>query len=109
MSMKITDNYWQTTIEPFNQDATFENDMNEFIEQLTSLVNVYIQYSKGYADILYEDLKIDDLSRRIDSITSRLVMISYKDKQNVLEIFPLRNRIQKLIEILEAENNRIKR
>jgi ATP-dependent Lon protease len=100
------DNYWQGTIRRFNQSVERSPRINSLVGRLTSLVDQYVRQNPENVDVLHADLQIDDPSRLADSIASHL-KIGVEDKQGVLEVFPLHERLTRLIELVEIELDKL--
>jgi ATP-dependent Lon protease len=100
------ESYWQATIRRANQPIERSPRVNALVGRLTSLVDQYVRQNPENVDALHSDLQIDDPSRLADSITSHL-KIGVEDKQGVLEIFPLHERLSRLIEIVEIELDKL--
>lgn len=100
------DNYWQATIRRMPIPAERSPRINALVGRLTSLVDQYVRQNPESVDSLHSDLQIEDPSRLVDSIANHL-KIPVEDKQGILEIFPLHERLTRLIEIVEVELDKL--
>ncbi|MEW6730656.1 MAG: endopeptidase La [Acidobacteriota bacterium] len=106
MRIDEQENYWVATVRRLPQSSERSPRINALVGRLTSLVDQYVRQNPENVDVLHSDLQIDDPSRLADSITSHL-KISIEDKQGVLEIFLLHERLMRLIEIVEIELDKL--
>ncbi|MBI4853538.1 MAG: endopeptidase La [Acidobacteria bacterium] len=100
------ENYWQAVIRRTSQPIERSPRINALVGRLTSLIDQYVRQNPENVDSLHSDLQIEDPSRLVDTITSHL-KISVEDKQGILEIAPLHERLVRLIEIVEIELDKL--
>ncbi|MFY9221457.1 MAG: LON peptidase substrate-binding domain-containing protein, partial [Blastocatellia bacterium] len=100
------DDYWQAVIRRTNQPTERSPRINALVGRLTSLIDQFVRQNPENVDSLHSDLQIDDPSRLADTVASHL-KINVEDKQGVLEIFPLHERLIRLIEIVEIELDKL--
>jgi ATP-dependent Lon protease len=100
------DDYWQAVIRRTNQPTERSPRINALVGRLTSLIDQFVRQNPENVDNLHSDLQIDDPSRLADTVASHL-KINVEDKQGVLEIFPLHERLIRLIEIVEIELDKL--
>lgn len=101
-----TDSYWQATIRRLSQPPERSPRINALVGRLTSLVDQYVRQSSEGVDVLHSDLQIEDPVRLTDSIASHL-KIGVEEKQSILEVFTLHERLMKLIEVIEIELDKL--
>lgn len=95
-------NYWQATVRRVAQHPERSPRINALVGRLTSLVDQYVRQSSEGVEVLHSDLQIEDPVRLADSIASHL-KIGVEEKQSILEVFALHERLMKLIEVIEVE------
>lgn len=100
------ENYWRAVIRRTSQPIERSPRINALVGRLTSLIDQYVRQNPENVDSLHSDLQIDDPSRLADTVTSHL-KISVEDKQGILEIAPLHERLVRLIEIVEVELDKL--
>ncbi len=100
------DDYWQAVIRRTSQPTERSPRINALVGRLTSLIDQFVRQNPENVDSLHSDLQIDDPSRLADTVASHL-KINVEDKQGVLEIFPLHERLIRLIEIVEIELDKL--
>lgn len=100
------ESYWQAVVRRTNQPIERSPRINALVGRLTSLIDQYVRQNPENVDNLHSDLQIDDASRLVDAVTSHL-KIGVEDKQGILEIFPLHERLVRLIEIVEVELDKL--
>lgn len=96
------DNYWQAIVRRSRPLVERGPRINALVGRLTSLVDQYVRQNPENVDALHGDLQLEDPSRLADSVTTHL-KISIEEKQGILEIFSLQDRLIRLIEIVEVE------
>ncbi|HEX8070157.1 MAG TPA: endopeptidase La [Pyrinomonadaceae bacterium] len=85
------------------QAAEAGQRVEAFIQRIAQLVEQHMRLAPdAQTDALQTALRNQDPSHLADALASQL-RISVEDKQGLLEIFSLHNRLQRLIEILEGE------
>jgi ATP-dependent Lon protease len=109
-SVRIEDNgeYWLAILRRTAIPPEPRSRVNALVGRISSLVDQYVRQSTELSnpETLTAALRNDDPSRLADTIASNL-KISVEDKQGLLEIFPLQNRLIRLIEVLEIELDKI--
>ncbi|MCI0489428.1 MAG: endopeptidase La [Blastocatellia bacterium] len=109
-SVRVEDDgaYWVATLRKAPQTSEPRSRLNALIGRAGSLVDQYVRQSTELAnpETLTSALRNDDPARLCDSIASNL-KISVEDKQGLLEIFSLQDRLVRLIEVLEVELEKI--
>lgn len=76
---------------------------SQLIGRISSLIDQYVRQSHDVnLESLHSALRIEEPSRLADTIANNL-KISVEDKQGLLEIFPVHERLMRLVEILEIE------
>lgn len=98
--------YWQAVIRRTPQTVERSPRINALVGRLTSLIDQYVRQNPENVDSLHGDLQIEDPSRLADTIASHL-RLTVEDKQGILEIFPLHERLSRLIEIVEVELDKL--
>src|SRR5438128_317650 len=100
--------YWLATLRKAPQTTEARSRLNTLIGRVGSLVDQYVRQSTELSnpEALTSALRNDDAARLCDSIASNL-KISVEDKQGLLEIFPLSDRLARLAEVLEIELEKI--
>ncbi len=109
-SVRVEDSgeYWQATLRKAPQSFEPRSRLNALIGRIGSLVDQYVRQSTELTnpETLTAALRNDEPARLCDAIASNL-KISVEDKQGLLEIFPLQDRLVRLIEVLEVELEKI--
>jgi ATP-dependent Lon protease len=109
-SVRIEDNgeYWNATLRKTPQTIEPRSRLNALVGRVSSLVDQYVRQSTELAnpETLTAALRNEDPARLCDIIASNL-KISVEDKQGLLEIFSLQDRLIRLIEVLEVELEKI--
>lgn len=109
-SVRIEDNgdYWLATLRKAAHAAESRSKVNALVGRVSSLVDQYVRQSTELSnpETLTAALRNDDPARLADTLASNL-KISVEDKQGLLEIFPVQNRLIRLIEVLEIELDKI--
>src|SRR5437870_3591604 len=100
--------YWLATLRKAPQTTEPRSRLNSLIGRVGSLVDQYVRQSTELAnpETLTAALRNDDPARLCDTIASNL-KISVEDKQGMLEIFSLSDRLARLVEVLEVELEKI--
>jgi ATP-dependent Lon protease len=103
-----TGDYWLATLRKAQETAEPRSRLHTLIGRIGSLVDQYVRQSTDLSnpETLTAALRNDDPSRLCDTIASNL-KISVEDKQGLLEIFPLQERLTRLVEVLEVELEKI--
>jgi ATP-dependent Lon protease len=103
-----TDDYWLATVRKAPQSNESRSRLNALIGRVGSLVDQYVRQSTDLAnpETVTAALRIDDPARLCDTVASNL-KLSVEDKQGLLEIFPLYDRLVRLTEVLEVELEKI--
>jgi ATP-dependent Lon protease len=109
-SVRIDDNgdYWLATLRKAVTPPEPRSRVNALVGRVSSLVDQYVRQSTELSnpETLTAALRNEDPGRLADTVASNL-KISVEDKQGLLEIFPLQNRLIRLIEVLEIELDKI--
>src|SRR5262252_2136581 len=109
-AVRIEDNgdFWLATLRRPHQVAEARARLNALVGRVSSLVDQYVRQSTELAnpETLTAALRNEDPARLCDIIASNL-KISVEDKQGLLEIFSLQDRLIRLIEVLEIELEKI--
>jgi ATP-dependent Lon protease len=109
-SVRVEDNsdHWVATLRKAPQTPEPRSRLNALIGRVGSLVDQYVRQSTELSnpETLTAALRNDDPARLCDTIASNL-KISVEDKQGLLEIFSLQDRLARLIEVLEVELEKI--
>jgi ATP-dependent Lon protease len=109
-SVRIEDtgDYWLATLRKPGQTAESRTRINTLVGRVSSLVDQYVRQSTELAnpETLTAALRNEDPARLCDVIASNL-KISVEDKQGLLEIFSLQDRLARLVEVLEIELEKI--
>ncbi|HEX5734015.1 MAG TPA: endopeptidase La, partial [Blastocatellia bacterium] len=109
-SVRVEDNgdYWLATLRKASLPVEPRSRLNALIGRVGSLVDQYVRQSTELTnpETLTAALRNDDPARLCDTIASNL-KISVEDKQGLLEIFSLQDRLARLIEVLEVELEKI--
>src|SRR6266481_5830173 len=109
-SVRIEDegDYWLATLRKAPQTVEPRSRLNSLIGRVGSLVDQYVRQSTELSnpETLTSALRNDDAARLCDTIASNL-KISVEDKQGLLEIFSLSDRLARLVEVLEVELEKI--
>ena len=109
-SVRVEDNgeFWLATLRKSSQPAEPRSRLNSLIGRIGSLVDQYVRQSTELTnpETLTAALRNDDPARLCDTIASNL-KISVEDKQGLLEIFSLQDRLARLVEVLEVELEKI--
>lgn len=100
------DGYWVATVRRSPALVDRSPRVNALVSKLTSLVDQYARQNPENPENLHADLQIEDPSRLADAIANHL-KISVEEKQSVLELFSLSDRLNRLIEILDIELEKI--
>ncbi|HXG64317.1 MAG TPA: endopeptidase La [Blastocatellia bacterium] len=107
---RVEDNkdYWVATLRKAPQVVEPRAKLNSLIGRVGSLVDQYVRQSTELSnpETLTAALRNDDPARLCDTIASNL-KISVEDKQGLLEIFSLQDRLVRLVEVLEVELEKI--
>jgi ATP-dependent Lon protease len=103
-----SDDYWLATVRKAPQSSESRARLNALIGRIGSLVDQYVRQSTDLAnpETVTAALRIDDPARLCDTVASNL-KLSVEDKQGILEIFPLYERLVRLTEVLEVELEKI--
>ncbi|HXG90880.1 MAG TPA: endopeptidase La [Blastocatellia bacterium] len=103
-----TGDYWLATLRKAQEISEPRSRLNSLIGRIGSLVDQYVRQSTELSnpETLTAALRIDDPARLCDTIASNL-KISVEDKQGLLEIFSLQERLNRLVEVLEIELEKI--
>jgi ATP-dependent Lon protease len=103
-----TGEYWLATLRKAGESNDPRSRLNALIGRVGSLVDQYVRQSTELAnpETLTAALRNDDPARLADAVASNL-KISVEDKQGLLEIFSLQDRLIRLIEVLEVELEKI--
>jgi ATP-dependent Lon protease len=109
-AVRIEDNgeYWSAILRKTPQAPEARSRLNALVGRVSSLVDQYVRQSTELAnpETLTAALRNEDPARLCDIISSNL-KISVEDKQGLLEIFSLQDRLVRLIEVLEVELEKI--
>jgi ATP-dependent Lon protease len=109
-AVRIEDNgeFWLATLRRPPQVIEPRARLNALVGRVSSLVDQYVRQSTELAnpETLTAALRNEDPARLCDIIASNL-KISVEDKQGLLEIFSLQDRLVRLIEVLEIELEKI--
>src|ERR1043165_7021017 len=109
-SVRVDDDgdYWLATLRKAPQAVEPRSRLNSLIGRVGSLVDQYVRQSTELSnpETLTSALRNDDAARLCDTIASNL-KISVEDKQGLLEIFSLSDRLARLVEVLEVELEKI--
>jgi ATP-dependent Lon protease len=109
-AVRIEDNtdFWLATLRRPPQIIEARARLNALVGRVSSLVDQYVRQSTELAnpETLTAALRNEDPARLCDIIASNL-KISVEDKQGLLEIFSLQDRLVRLIEVLEIELEKI--
>jgi ATP-dependent Lon protease len=109
-SVRIEDTgeYWLATLRRASEASEPRSRLNALIGRIGSLVDQYVRQSTELTnpETLTAALRSDDPARLCDTIASNL-KIQVEDKQGLLEIFSLQDRLVRLIEVLEVELEKI--
>ncbi|HWO01857.1 MAG TPA: endopeptidase La [Blastocatellia bacterium] len=109
-SVRVEDNgdYWLATLRKAPEQQEARSRLNSLIGRVGSLVDQYVRQSTELSnpETLTTALRNDDPARLCDTIASNL-KISVEDKQGMLEIFSLQDRLARLVEVLEVELEKI--
>ncbi|MEW6211770.1 MAG: endopeptidase La [Acidobacteriota bacterium] len=100
--------YWVATLRKQTEAQEPRSRINPLVGRVTSLVDQYVRQSTELAnpDTLTAALRNEDAGRLCDTIASNL-KIPVEDKQSLLEIFSLTERLNRLIDVLEIELEKI--
>jgi ATP-dependent Lon protease len=100
--------YWVAILRKSVEPVEPRSRLNPLVGRVTSLVDQYIRQSTELSnpETLTAALRNDDPTRLCDTIASNL-KISVEDKQGLLEITSLSERLTRLIEVLEIELEKI--
>jgi ATP-dependent Lon protease len=103
-----TGDYWLATLRRAPETLEARARLNSLIGRIGSLVDQYVRQSTELSnpETLTAALRNDDPARLCDTIASNL-KISVEDKQGLLEIFSLQDRLNRLVEVLEVELEKI--
>ena len=109
-SVRVEDNgeFWLATLRKAPDPQEPRSRLNSLIGRVGSLVDQYVRQSTELSnpETLTTALRNDDPARLCDTIASNL-KISVEDKQGMLEIFSLQDRLARLVEVLEVELEKI--
>jgi ATP-dependent Lon protease len=109
-SVRVEDNgdYWVAILRKAPQVPEARGRLNPLIGRIGSLVDQYVRQSTELAnpETLTGALRNDEPGRLCDTVASNL-KISVEDKQGLLEIFSLHDRLARLVEVLEVELEKI--
>jgi ATP-dependent Lon protease len=109
-AVRIEDNgdFWLATLRRPPQVIEARARLNALVGRVSSLVDQYVRQSTELAnpETLTAALRNEDPARLCDIIASNL-KISVEDKQGLLEIFSLQDRLVRLVEVLEIELEKI--
>lgn len=109
-SVRVEDNgeFWLATLRKAPDQQEPRSRLNSLIGRVGSLVDQYVRQSTELSnpETLTTALRNDDPARLCDTIASNL-KISVEDKQGMLEIFSLQDRLARLVEVLEVELEKI--
>src|SRR5882724_1232232 len=99
--------FWQATLRRAKIAPEKGARINTLVGRVSSLIDQYVRQSHDLnLESLHAALRIEDPSRMADTITSNL-KISVEDKQGLLEVFPVHERLLRLVEILEIELDKV--
>jgi ATP-dependent Lon protease len=103
-----TGDYWLAVLRKPVETSEPRSRLNSLISRVGSLVDQYVRQSTELSnpETLTAALRNDDPARLCDTIASNL-KISVEDKQGLLEIFSLPDRLARLVEVLEVELEKI--
>ena len=102
------EDYWLATLRKAPPSQESRSRLNALIGRVGSLVDQYVRQSTDLAnpETITAALRNDDPARLCDTVASSL-KLSVEDKQGLLEIFPLYDRLVRLTEVLEVELEKI--
>ena len=102
------EDYWLATLRKAPASQESRSRLNALIGRVGSLVDQYVRQSTDLAnpETITAALRNDDPARLCDTVASSL-KLSVEDKQGLLEIFPLYDRLVRLTEVLEVELEKI--
>jgi len=107
-SVRVEDNgeYWLATLRKAPDQQEPRSRLNSLIGRVGSLVDQYVRQSTELSnpETLTTALRNDDPARLCDTIALK---VSVEDKQGMLEIFSLQDRLARLVEVLEVELEKI--
>jgi ATP-dependent Lon protease len=103
-----TGEYWLAILRKPVETTEPRSRLNSLVSRVGSLVDQYVRQSTELSnpETLTAALRNDDPARLCDTIASNL-KISVEDKQGLLEISSLPDRIARLVEVLEVELEKI--
>ncbi len=102
------DGYWIATLRKPQIAQEPRSRLNALIGRVGSLVDQYVRQSTDLAnpETITAALRNDDPARLCDTVASAL-KLSVEDKQGLLEIFSIHDRLMRLTEVLEVELEKI--
>jgi ATP-dependent Lon protease len=104
--MVTTDDYFVAEIEPAEDLVVLpEREMEVLMRSATNLFDQYVKLNKKVPpEVLTSLASIDEPSRLADTMAAHMAL-KLDEKQHVLEMFDVRERIEHLMALMEGEND----
>ncbi len=101
-----TEDYFTAKIEVIRDDQTVsEREMEVLMRSATALFDQYVKLNKKVPpEVLTSLSSIDDPSRLADTMAAHM-SLKLDEKQNVLEMVDIRDRLEHLMGLMESEND----
>lgn len=96
------DEYFRAVVNPVEEDTAFSDEIEALMRTVLELFETYIKNSKKMPGEASLSMNIDDPGRLADTIISYLD-IRTPEKEEVLETFDVRDRLQKVSDILSRQ------
>ena len=101
--LKDNGSYFETEIVENHEPEKLDEDTNALGKAVISQFEQYIKLNKKIPpEVLGTIRQLDDVSKLADTISSHLVL-SIKEKQELLELFDVRDRLEKIFSFMEGE------
>jgi ATP-dependent Lon protease len=98
------EDYFVADVETIDDEAVSPDDGESMVRSLLSVFDQYVQLSKKVPPEVMTSLSsVDDPSRLVDTIAAQMTGLKLEQKQQILEMVGLQDRIDHMLNLLEAE------
>jgi ATP-dependent Lon protease len=103
-----TTGMWTATVRVAPRSSELKTKFNAILGRLSSLVDQYVRQASDLQnpESLQAALRMEEPERIADTVASNL-KVSVEDKQGLLEVFPVRDRLVRLVDLIEVELDKL--
>jgi len=103
MEFKEESGFFKVVVKLIPPQPEAETGVEPLMSKVISLFEQYVKLSNSlHYDAMLAAVRVEEPSKLADTVSSHLVL-PVEEKQNLLEIFPAQDRLQRILTILEAE------